>query len=193
MRCENQRMFKHDLGDGAELRILERRHAMEFLAFIEANRAHLGQWLGWGESIQTIDDATRFIGRGVTRYAEDGLPWVGLWVHGQMVGGVLFFPLDRQVNSTEIGYWLGQNATGRGLMTRAVRALMRLVFDGLGINRLVLHADVRNTPSRAVAERLGFKLEGIERQSWLLHGQYTDNALYAMLAEEWRVINQGNT
>ena len=184
-------MFKHDLGDGAELRILERRHAPEFLAFIDDNRTHLSTWLGWGESIKTQEDAMRFIERGINRYAEDGLPWVGLWLEGRLVGGVLFFPLDRFVNSTEIGYWLGQNATGRGLMTRAVRAMLGLVFDHLGINRLVLHADVRNTPSRAVAERLGFKLEGIERQSWLLHGQYTNNALYAMLAEEWR--NRGNT
>ena len=178
-------LLKHDLGNGADLRLLERRHAPEFLEFIESNRAFLGEWLGWGESIKTLEDAERFIGRGITRYAEDGLPWLGLWLDGRMAGGVLFFPLDRFVNATEIGYWLGEGFTGRGLMTRAVRAALGLVFDDLRINRLVLHADVNNTPSRAVAERLGFVLEGIERQSWSLHGKYTDNALYSMLREEW--------
>ncbi len=181
-------MFKYDLGDGAELRMLELRHAQTFLDFIEANSDHLGVYLGWGESIKTLEDAERFIKRGIARYAEDALPWVGIWLEGQMVGGLLFFPLDRMVNSTEIGYWLGANVTGRGLMSKAIKAMLEFVFEELKINRLVLHTDVRNQASRAVAKRLGFKLEGIERQSWLLHGEYTDNALYAMLAEEWRAL-----
>jgi RimJ/RimL family protein N-acetyltransferase len=105
-----------------------------------------------------------------------------------MVGGVLFFPLDRMVNSTEIGYWLGANVTGRGLMSKALNVMLEFVFEELKLNRLILHTDVRNQASRAVAERLGFKLEGIERQSWVVHGDYTDNALYAMLAEEWRAL-----
>ena len=179
-------MFKHDLGNGYELRMLELRHAQTFLEFIEANRAHLGVYLGWGESITTLEQAEGFIKRGIARYAEDALPWVAIWLEGRMVGGLLFFGLDRMVNSTEIGYWLAANATGRGVMGRAISAMLEFVFGELKINRLVLHADVRNQASRSVAERLGFVLEGIERQSWLLHGEYTDNALYAMLAEDWR-------
>ncbi len=179
-------MFKHDLDEGAELRVLEMRHAPEFLAFIEANRQHLSVWLGWGETIKTLEDAQKFIKRGVTRYAEDGLPWIGVWLENVMVGGVLFFPLERSIKGTEIGYWLGEAATGRGLMTRAVRAVLDFAFDDLKLNRVGLHADVRNAPSRALAERLGFTLEGIERQSWLLHDQLTDNAAYSMLADEWK-------
>jgi ribosomal-protein-serine acetyltransferase len=183
-------MFKHDLGEGAQLRMLELRHAQTFLDFIAANRAHLGVFLEWGETITTLEQAQGFIKRGIARYAEDALPWVGIWLEGEMVGGLLFFALDRRVNSTEIGYWLGANATGRGLMRKAITAMLEFVFEELNINRLVLHADVRNRSSRAVAERLGFTLEGIERQSWILHGEYTDNALYAMLAEDWRAVRQ---
>jgi ribosomal-protein-serine acetyltransferase len=183
---DNPAMFKHDLGDNAELRILEMRHATEFLEFIQANREHLSVWLGWGETINTLEDAQHFIKRGVTRYAEDGLPMIGIWQENTMVGGLLFFPLSRSIKGTEIGYWLGQTATGRGLMTRAVRAVLSFAFNDLKLNRVGLHADVRNTPSRALAERLGFTLEGIERQSWLLHGQLTDNAAYSMLADEWK-------
>jgi ribosomal-protein-serine acetyltransferase len=181
-------MFKHDLGDGVQLRMLELRHAQKFLEFIEANSDHLGVYLGWGETIKTLEDAERFVKRGIARYAEDSLPWVGIWLEGELVGGLLFFPLDRRVNSTEIGYWLGANVTGRGLMGKAIKAMLEFVFEELKLNRLVLHSDVRNQASRAVAERLGFKLEGIERQSWFLKGEYTDNALYAMLAEEWRAL-----
>jgi ribosomal-protein-serine acetyltransferase len=107
-------MFKYDLGEGAELRILEVRHADGFLAFISANRAYLGEWLMWAARMTTLEDAQNFIKRGVTRFAEDGLPWVGIWQDGRMAGGILFFPVDWRIRATEIGYWLGESAAGRG-------------------------------------------------------------------------------
>jgi ribosomal-protein-serine acetyltransferase len=192
-------MFTHDLGDGAELRILEARHAEEFLAFIAANRAYLGQYLGWALDMQTVEDARDFIQRGLTRFAEDGLPWVGIWQDGEqgsemgseqrseMVGGLLFFPLNRRIRATEIGYWLGEQATGRGLMRRAARAMLGFAFDELAVNRVGLQAEVGNQRSRAVAARLGFTLEGIRRQGWTdKDGAFVDMAMYSLLASEWR-------
>jgi RimJ/RimL family protein N-acetyltransferase len=179
-------MFRWDLGDGADLRMLELRHAPAFLAFVVANRAYLGPWLGWAYTITTVEDAEAFIQRGVARYAEDGLPWVGLWQDNEMVGGLLFFPLERVPRSTEIGYWLGEGAAGRGLMSRAVRAMLGLAFDELNINRMALQAEVDNARSRALAERLGFSFEGVRRHLWTNQGRLVDMASYAMLAEDWR-------
>ena len=95
-------MFKHDLGDGAELRILEARHAAEFLHFVDENRAFLGRWLRWGEEITTVAEAETFLRRGVKTYVDDGLPWVGIWRGGKMVGGVLFFPVEARIAALEI-------------------------------------------------------------------------------------------
>jgi ribosomal-protein-serine acetyltransferase len=180
-------MFTYDLGDGAELRILEARHAEEFLNFIAANRAYLGEYLGWALDMQTVEDARAFIQRGLTRFAEDGLPWVGIWQDGEMAGGLLFFPLDRRIRATEIGYWLGAQAAGRGLMTRAARAMLGFVFDELDVNRVGLQAEVGNQRSRAVADRLGFMLEGVRRQAWVgSDGAFVDIATYSLLANEWQ-------
>jgi ribosomal-protein-serine acetyltransferase len=181
-------MFKHDLGDGADLRFLEMRHAPEFLEFVAANTEHLGVWLEWGQTIQTLEQAQNFIKRGITRYAEDGLPWVGLWLENRMVGGILFFPVDARAKSTMIGYWLGADAGGRGLMSKAVLAMLGFVFDDLGLNRLELQAHVDNLKSRALAERLGFSFEGVLRQVWTLHAQLVDHAAYAMLKSDWMTL-----
>jgi ribosomal-protein-serine acetyltransferase len=181
-------MFTYDLGDGAELRILEARHAEEFLAFIAANRAYLGQYLGWALDIQTAEDARAFIQRGLTRFAEDGLPWVGIWQDGEMAGGLLFFPLERRARATEIGYWLGERSAGRGLMARAAHAMLRFAFEEMNVNRVGLQAEVGNQRSRAVAERLGFTLEGVRRQAWIgADSALVDMASYALLASEWQV------
>jgi ribosomal-protein-serine acetyltransferase len=178
-------MFKHDLGDGADLRFLELRHAPEFLDFVLNNRDHLGVWLEWGLTIQTLEQAQNFIKRGITRYAEDGLPWVGLWLENRLVGGILFFPVDKNAKSTMIGYWLGGDVAGRGLMSRAVLAMLGFVFDDLQLNRIELQAHVDNLKSRALAERLGFSFEGILREVWRLHGKPVDHAAYAMLKSDW--------
>lgn len=179
-------MFKYDLGDGAELRILELRHANEFLEFVTENRSHLAEWLVWANQITTPETAQNFINRGIRRFAEDGLPWVGIWLHGRMAGGILFFPMERRIRATDIGYWLGQGATGRGLMTRSIRAMLDFLFDDLQLNRVGLKAEVNNRPSRAVAERLGFTFEGIQRQGWINGDKFVDMAMYSMLAAEWQ-------
>ncbi len=178
-------MFKHDLGDGAELRILEARHAAEFLHFVDENRAFLGRWLRWGEEITTVAEAETFLRRGVKTYVDDGLPWVGIWDGGKMVGGVLFFPVEARIAATEVGYWLGEGATGRGLVTRAVAAMLDYAFGTLGLHRVALLAEVGNEKSLAVARRLGFTEEGLRRAGGVNRGKYVDLAVFSLLAEEW--------
>jgi ribosomal-protein-serine acetyltransferase len=173
------------------LRILEPRHAQEFLEFVVQNRASLGAWLGWAKSIQSLEDSQKFLTRGITRFAEDSLPWVGIWQDGVLAGGILFFPVEKYVQSTEIGYWLGEDFVGRGIMTRAIRAMLEYCFFELQLNRIGLKAEPENLASRAVAERLGFTFEGIQRQVWrssLDSNHLVDLASYSMLASEYQKI-----
>ncbi len=179
-------MFTCNLGDGLELRMLEMRHAPELLEFVSKNRSYLGSWLDWGHTMITVEDAQHFIRRGITRFAEDGLPRIGIWLHGQMVGGVLFFPIEPEVRATEIGYWLGQEVEGRGVMTRTLLRVLQFVFEDLQLNRVGLQAEVDNTRSRALAERLGFTFEGVRRQTWIHDERLVDMAGYSLLASEWR-------
>jgi RimJ/RimL family protein N-acetyltransferase len=58
---------------------------------------------------------------------------------------------------------------------------------------VVIQADVKNVRSRAVAERLGFTLEGIRRQVWEYNGQMVDLAMYSLLAHEWRAQSTHKT
>jgi ribosomal-protein-serine acetyltransferase len=179
-------MFKHDLGDGADLRIFDRTQAPAFLTLIEANRDYFGAWLDWAYTITTIEAAQAFIKRGMTRYADDGLPWTSIWLDDRMVGGVMFFPVEWHPRSTMIGYWLGQEATGRGVMSRAIKAMLGFAFDDLKLNRVTLEAEIDNRPSRAVAERVGFAFEGVHRNGWVRGGNFVDMAAYAMLASDWQ-------
>jgi ribosomal-protein-serine acetyltransferase len=89
--------------------------------------------------------------------------------------------------SATIGYWLSEHMRGRGVMSRAVRGLVDYGFGQLGLNRQVIAAATENQASRKVAERLGFRFEGIAREAEWIYGRKVDHAVYAMLASEWTV------
>jgi ribosomal-protein-serine acetyltransferase len=69
-------------------------------------------------------------------------------------------------------------------MTAACRAMITHSFDAWQLNRITIECATDNTRSRAVAERLGFKLEGIVRQIEWLHDHFADHALYGRLRSE---------
>ena len=66
---------------------------------------------------------------------------------------------------------------------------MDLSFDQLGIKRVQLKAAVGNAKSCLVAERLNFKMEGIERAGEKHRGHYMDLIVYSVLKEEWEKNN----
>ena len=82
----------------------------------------------------------------------------------RIVGSIGFPEVNRDQRSCEIGYWLGRSAQGRGTVTLAVRALIDHAFGAWKLHRVVIQAGVGNARSRAVAERLGFTLEGVLRR-----------------------------
>lgn len=177
-------MFTFNLGDNAELRILQVADAAEFLTFVETNRAYLGAWLDWVDEVHSIQDAQKFLQEGMEDFAHFGLPTVGIWQDGEMAGGIVFFATNPRLRATEVGYWLGENYAGRGLMTRSLRAMLDYVF-AFGFNRVTLSAEVINTRSRAVADRLRFTYEGIKRDGWRNGERFVDLAVYSMLARDW--------
>lgn len=84
-----------------------------------------------------------------------------------------------------IGYWIDEEHEGRGLVTQASRALTEVAFRDLSMHRVWLSADPQNTRSCAVAERLGFRREGVHREDMLMNGRFRDTVIYAALEDDW--------
>lgn len=88
--------------------------------------------------------------------------------------------------SCELGYWLRSEATGKGLMTEAVRRCLDFAFQRMGVHRVRVAAASDNHPSLAVIGRVGFRFEGIARQAEWCDGRWLDHAVFAMLATDPR-------
>jgi RimJ/RimL family protein N-acetyltransferase len=86
-----------------------------------------------------------------------------------------------------IGYWVAREARGRGVATTALKALCRWAVDELGLKRLELVTDPENVASQRVAEKAGFRREGIMRSALEYQdGRRRDSVLFSLLPEELR-------
>ncbi len=178
-------MFCLALGEDAELRLLEARHAELLFALVEQNRAHLRRWLPWVEGNQSVADSHTFIRNALQQFANNNGLQAGIWFRGTLVGVIGHNYIDWSNGKTELGYWLSAAYQGQGLMTRACRALTNYSFNELRLNRVEIHCAVGNVRSRAIPERLGFTQEGTLRQAGWLYDHYVDLVVYGMLAAEW--------
>lgn len=99
--------------------------------------------------------------------------------------GAIGMRVNDQNRTGHIGYWCSPWARGRGITTRALRLLSRHGLEELGLQRLELITDPDNIASQRVAEKVGFRREGVLR-SHLLHpdGRRRDSVMFSLLPGE---------
>lgn len=104
-------------------------------------------------------------------------------VEGSILGGLTLRHFDPMRGVIEVGYWLFAAARGRGIATRAVRAVAREAFAS-GLSRIEANVRVGNDASERVLERAGFTREGVKRRL-LRHGDgRADATLFSLLPGE---------
>jgi RimJ/RimL family protein N-acetyltransferase len=112
----------------------------------------------------------------------DGLPLAMSAGGGELIGSVSLKKTDWRTRVTEVGYWTAPWRRGEGHATAATAFLARWAL-GAGMERVELTAATGNTASQRVAEKAGFRFEGIMRSAGIVHGGRVDLCLYAMTAD----------
>lgn len=136
-----------------------------------------GQALGLIHDIHRGQQAGELVEWGVEERGED-----------RLVGTLTLHQLDEGNRRAELGFLLGRPWWGQGLMREAAEAALAFAFDpdGLDLHRLEADTDPRNQASIRLLERLGFVREGLQRQRWCVAGEWSDSALFGLLAPDWR-------
>jgi RimJ/RimL family protein N-acetyltransferase len=130
------------------------------------------------------------------QYAKTGF-WGDEWgsmlitdKQDKMLGQLNYFP-GGLVTTTgyELGYRIFRpRDRKKGYVSEALPLIISYLFDLKPINRLQVCCDVGNIGSKKIAEKTGFKFEGIMRGSYYLHSKFCDIEIYSLLRSEWEKL-----
>ncbi|WP_437288793.1 GNAT family N-acetyltransferase [Sorangium sp. So ce406] len=126
---------------------------------IDESLAHLRPWMPWAVNEPLALEATIAL---LERFRDDfaaGRDFhYGIFTRDEreVLGGTGLHPRIGP-DAIEIGYWLRETATRRGYATEAAEALTRVAFEDLGLSRVEIRCDPRNSASAAVPRRLGYR------------------------------------
>jgi RimJ/RimL family protein N-acetyltransferase len=150
-----------------------------------ASLPELKPWMPWATDYK-VESAEIWCRKSAGHFIlREQLQFIALLAaDGSHLGNLGLFAFDWRAKKCEIGYWLATPHHGNGYMTEAVAALTSLAFETLDMCRVEIDADARNGPSRRVAERCGYTLEGVLRNIRLdTAGKPYDACVYAKVRQ----------
>lgn len=168
--------------------ILERRahkHDEDLFRLIDGSRDFLREYLFWVDDTKTLDDVVKVTDIFSKNWDdENSFEYVFLdKENGKLVGAGGIHTVSYMNRMAEYGYYLDRTQKGKGYITEAVQLLEKELFER-GIHRLVIECDENNRSSAAVAERCGFKFEGILRDAKFAYGGFRNEKIYAKLSSD---------
>lgn len=129
----------------------------------------------------TIEDAKGYIDICLNTDESKNL-FYAIDVEGKAVGSIgVFVKDDVYCKSAEIGYWLGEDYWGKGIMSEAIRRSCEEAFKIFDIVRIFAEPYAYNIGSRKALEKAGFKLEGVLEKSVYKNGTFFDSCVYALI------------
>lgn len=168
------------------LALTAQNHAQGLFDAVDQNREHLGAFLPWVSQMQSVENFKPYIANCQRLYAIGEEVSFVILQNEILIGRIGIHHINRHNQYGEIGYWLVQSATGKGIITKSCRVLIAFAFEELRLHRIVIKAAIDNLRSRNIPEQLGFVCEGILRQAEKVNDAFFDIAVYSLLYHEWK-------
>lgn len=202
-------MFKLTVDHNIHLRTFHPDNAEEIFNLVESNRARLYPWIHPSALPETPQAARVFAiecffnsladpMEVLTIYADyfqelDGYfrgkspqSEMGIWADERLVGAVSMSCLEDSPTAVEFGYWITEEHEGKGIITRCLSALMDYAVDNMDIQRFVIGCAANNQRSRAVPERLGYRLHRTQPNKEVVGEFIYDRVIYGIRSAAWR-------
>lgn len=164
-----------------ELRLVRPDDDVALFQQVDATREQLEEYMPWAEDTKTAANEHRFLEYCQKQIAAKKLWPVTILVNGKVAGMFDFHDFDHPNSHCSIGYWLGKSFQHNGVMTRTVKAAVKIGFDELKLHKISILAEVENTASNAVAVRSGFHLDGTLREHIYSAGKFHDANIYSLV------------
>lgn len=169
-------------------RLLLRKITMEdaYDMFAYCSDEEVAKYVTWNAH-KNIEDTETFIASILENYQDHKpAPWgIVLKENNRLIGTVGFTSMNPIHHSAEIGFALSRNNWGKGIMTEAVKEIIKYGFETLHLNRIQAMCFKDNIASERVMIKSGMSYEGLHRQKIFNNGRYIDVKLYSILKEEY--------
>jgi len=117
---------------------------------------------------------------------QEGTAW-------ETIGNCGFFNVDWRIRSAELGIMIGEKRYwNRGYGTNAMNLLLKIGFETLNLNRIMLRVHDNNPRAIHVYEKVGFVMEGTLRQAEYRNGKYLNMYVMSVLYSEWKRMEGQN-
>lgn len=132
----------------------------------------------------TLENARFYVAACIQKEADHQVTRA-IVINNRAAGSIgVFQKSDVYRKSAELGYWLGEEFWGQGIMTEAVKQICSLAFSSLDIVRISAEPFASNLASRKVLEKAGFSLEGILQKRVFKNGKLLDSCIYAKILRD---------
>ncbi len=181
------------IDDELLLRSLQPGDAQELFNLVDASRNHLRPWFPWVNMTTKPEHSLQFIQQSLAQQHNQEAIALGIIYNRKLIGSMGMHNWDHNLKKAHLGYWIAKEYENKGIVHTCLKSFIDFLFEKTGLNKVEIHFMVSNKRSAAVAEKLKFKVEGIIRQNYLLHGAYHDVVVTGLLRTEWPGLppNQG--
>lgn len=159
--------------------------AEALFACIDSNRARLEGPIPWTRRLVTQEAAKQYLQEAAALTRGGQRTDCLILEYGNLVGGLSLFRIDDTHKHAELGYWLIEEAEGRGLMFEACTQVLNFAFQRRGLHRISAQLLPDNARSIRLLERLGFLQEACLREQYWYRGEVQDIWVYGLLAGEF--------
>ncbi|MFZ1227139.1 MAG: GNAT family N-acetyltransferase [Saprospiraceae bacterium] len=176
--------MKLEVNESIELMLLNESHAPEIYNLAKDNREYLSQWLTWPPFMESQDFIANFIKGSMDRNSRGEEYGFSIFYNNVIVGRIGVHKIDLHNRIGEIGYWIGAEYEGKGIMMQSCESIVEFCFHFLKLNRIEIKCGTENYKSQNIPKKLNFSEEGIIREGEFLRTGYIDLYLYSLLKSE---------
>lgn len=173
------------------LRPLELKDAE--VLFVYCSDPELSKYMLW-EPHRDMQETIGFLADSQKRLTEGKAIRWGIFFEGKLCGLIGLEDMKRGYQmSAEIGYWLGEEQRGKGIMTESARAILAFGFQKLQLHKIIIGSFAENEASKHVIERLGFRFVGVRKEHFFKRNEWHDDFRYEMLESGFSIHQKINT
>jgi len=168
------------------LRPLRHRDARRWRAVRSANAEWLAPWEATHPDLASMAPTFGQMVRAFGREARAGrmLPFA-VDLEDELVGQITVSGISwGSLRSGQIGYWVDRRVAGRGIIPSAVAVVVDHCFFSMGLHRIEVNIRPENHASLRVAQKLGFRPEGLRRRYLHIDGAWRDHSTFAMTVDD---------